>query len=101
MPANNMFSQTHDLDAAANFIKQTNDEFTRAYEDVFVQFAKIDDAWDGDDNTEFNNHIMSFKADFLEMTAFMNRVENHLRLTAKAYLTVEAAGGRIADKLAK
>ena len=96
-----MLSQTHDLEKAANYIKQVNEEFTTSYESVFEQFLKIDDAWDGDDNTEFNNHVMSFKSDFLEVTALLNRIENHLRLTAKAYLTVESAGGRIADKLPK
>ena len=101
MPANNMRTQTADLDSVANYVKQINDDFTGAYEEVFSQFARIDDAWDGEDNTEFNVHVMSFKKDFLEMTAFMNRLENHLRLTAKAYLTVENVGGRMAEKLSK
>ena len=101
MPANNMITQTKDIESAANHIKQINDDFTNAYKEIFNQFEKIDVAWNGDDNKEFNDHVMSFKKDFLEMTEFLNGVEVHLRLSAKAYLTTEKVGERRAGKLTK
>lgn len=101
MPANRMTSKTSDMETAASNIKAQNDCFTSSYMNVFKQFDNIDAAWDGDDNAEFNMHVMSFKKDFLEMTAFMEKVERHLILSAKAYNTVEAAGSKSAEKLAR
>lgn len=101
MPANNMATQTSEIEIAASNIRIQNDTFTTAYQAVFKQFDIIDAAWDGDDNAEFNMHVMLFKKDFYEMTAFMEKVERHLILSAKAYKTVEAAGNKTAEKLAK
>ena len=96
-----MTTSATDIERVAGEIKLLNEQYTDSYKLVFDSFRSIDSAWDGEDNQEFNERVMSFEKDFINMTAFFYRVENHLRLSAKAYLTTEAATSKAANKLAK
>lgn len=96
--ANQMAVDTSALERAAAQIRDLNETYTRAYEAVFEQFQFIDAAWDGDDNKVFNERVLSFKKDFIEMTLFFERVVSHLMLSAKAYkLTESGTKGETAD----
>lgn len=87
--ANRMAVDTAALEGAATRIKDLNGVYTQAYEALFEQFQHIDLAWDGDDNKVFNERVLSFKKDFIEMTLFFERLTNHLMLSAKAYRMAE------------
>lgn len=96
--ARQMAVNTAELERAAAQIRDLNETYTRAYEAVFEQFQFIDAAWDGDDNKVFNEHVLSFKKDFIEMTLFFERVVSHLMLSAQAYkLTESVTKGETAD----
>lgn len=100
MPKNaNMAVNSTDVKNAAKTITDASDALTTAYTNVFDSLRLIDSAWDGDDNTLYNENFQSFEKDFFELTKFINRMVNHLELTAKAYETAETASTKSAQKL--
>jgi len=100
MPKNaNMAVNSTDVKNASKTISDASDALTTAYTNVFNSLRSIDAAWDGEDNSEYNENFMSFEKDFFELTKFINRMVNHLELTAKAYETAEAASTKSAQKL--
>lgn len=100
MPRNsNMTVNSTDVKNTAKTIGDASDSLTTAYTNVFNSLRLIDDAWDGEDNIEYNDNFQSFEKDFFELTKFINRMVNHLELTVKAYETAEAASTKSAQKL--
>lgn len=101
MPANQMKVQTSEIDTAKSTITTQAGNFKDAYTEVFNQFQKIDQAWDGDDNAAFNERVTSFKNDFLVMDDFFETLINFLADASERYKAAEADAKQRAGSLAK
>lgn len=101
MPANNMQVKTGEIDSAKSSVTTQAGNFQEAYKCVFEQFAKIDNAWDGDDNAAFNDRVSSFRNDFVEMDAFFEKLIGFLADASERYKAAEADAKQRASTLAK
>lgn len=97
--ASAMQANCSEIEASANTIRELADVYRTAYEEIFVQFRRVDQVWDGEDNEIYNEKVISFEKDFIEMTYFFERVIQHLKLTADMYKTVESSVAVDADSL--
>ncbi len=101
MPANQLKVNTTEINTAAGTIKTQAGNFKDAYVEVYNQFSKIDAAWDGDDNTTFNEHVSSFRHDFEEMDEFFEELVNFLNDAKAKYDAAENDAKTRAGSLAK
>lgn len=85
MAANNLVVTPEELESTANNIRTQAEKYKDAYTEVFNEFVKIDTAWDGDDNTVFNEKVNSFRHDFEAMSNFFDSLQNFLNTAAKNY----------------
>jgi len=97
----NMTVQTSDIAAAKTTIQNQASKLQQAYTNVFNYLQKIDDAWDGDDNTEFNTRKDSFKNDFAELDVFLESLANYLQRVKDDYDNAETQTKQAAQRLAK
>lgn len=101
MPANQMRVNTSEINTASGSIRTQAGNFKDAYVEVFNQFTKIDDAWDGDDNAEFNSHVQSFRHDFEVMDEFFENLIGFLNDAKSRYEAAESDAKTRAGNLAK
>lgn len=101
MPANGLKVNTTLLAEASKQIKSEAGKFQETHKSVFGQFAKIDAAWDGDDNAEFNTRVTSFKKDFEAMDDFFLKLQSVLDNAKEKYETAERETLAASRKLAK
>ena len=101
MPANQMKVSTSEINSASGTIRTQAGNFKDAYVEVFNQFAKINDAWDGDDNAEFNAHVESFRKDFEVMDEFFENLIAFLNDAKSRYEAAESDAKTRAGSLAK
>ncbi len=97
----NMTVQTGDIVTAKTTIQNQASKLQQAYTNVFNYLQKIDDAWDGDDNKEFNTRKNSFKNDFEDLDAFLERLANYLQQVKDEYERAENQTKTQAQTLAK
>ncbi|MCM1114552.1 MAG: WXG100 family type VII secretion target [Clostridium sp.] len=100
MPANFKVN-TDQVDTARKAIKSNADKYKSAHEAVFTQFKNIDNAWDGDDNNEFNTRVESFKNDFTAMDTFLEKLVGFLDKVSADYKQAESETLTKAKTLAK
>lgn len=101
MAANQMKVNTSEIATAASSIKRNASAFKTAHKSVFDQFQKIDAAWDGDDNKEFNTRVASFKKDFQAMDDYFEKLVAFLNKAKKDYEKAETDTLNAAKSLAK
>ena len=68
---------------------------------MFNQFTKIDAAWEGDDNQEFHDRVITFKNDFEAMDTFFEKLVAFLEKASKDYKQAETDTKAEAQKLAR
>lgn len=91
--------QTLDVNSSSEKIHINASNIENAYKNVFSKLRMIDSAWDGEDNSAYNEKFKSFEKDFVEIIQFLEEFQNHLSLTAKAYDTIESATAKSAQRL--
>lgn len=101
MAANNLVVTPEELDTAANSIRTYADKYRASWTAVFNEFIKIDTAWDGDDNTVFNEKVASFRHDFEAMNNFFDSLQTFLKGAATEYRNRQAEVKANASKLKK
>lgn len=99
--ASGMKVNAQDLETASKIIRENAEKYQEAYIEVFSMFQHIDSVWDGEDNTEFNEKVRSFKNDFVEMSKFFEKLCMHLSLAADAYKKSESSVAVSAEDLNK
>lgn len=99
MAANNLVVTPEELESTATNIKTQAEKYKSAYTDVFAEFSKIDAAWDGEDNSVFNDKVNSFRHDFEAMSNFFESLENFLNTAAKNYREEQRAVKQNASNL--
>lgn len=101
MPANQMKVNTSMISDSSKSIKNGADKFKTTYGSVFSQFSKIDAAWDGDDNAEFNSRVKSFRKDFEVMDDFFEKLIAFLNKAKEDYESAERDTLNASKRLAK
>ena len=101
MPANQMTVKNSEINSASGTIRTQAGNFKDAYVEVFKQFTNIDNAWDGDDNAEFNTHVQSFRHDFEVMDEFFENLIAFLNDAKTRYEAAESDAKTRAGSLAK
>lgn len=101
MAANNLIVTPEELDSAANNIRTYADKYKDSWTVVFNEFVKIDNAWDGDDNTVFNEKVASFRHDFEAMNNFFDSLQTFLKGAANEYRQKQAEVKANASRLKK
>ena len=100
--AANMKVQTNEVATAKSTIQGKASDLKAAYQKIFDNYlVKIDDAWDGDDNTEFNTRKQTFRKDFEELDDFLERFIAFLEKVKTDYEKAESDTKAAAGKLAK
>lgn len=97
----NMKVQTGEVTAAKNQIASKASDLKTAYQKVFSDLEKINEAWDGDDNNEFNDRKASFQKDFQELDVFLESLDRYLKKVVDDYNKAENDTKQAAQRLAK
>lgn len=77
------------LESCAARIDESNQDYTRAYSQLFEAVDTMKAAWQGKDNTAFSNQIAKFQSDFREMSVLCGQYAEFLRSSAKSYRSVQ------------
>ncbi len=77
------------LEASASRIDDSNQEYIRAYTNLFEAVDTMKSGWQGKDNTAFSNQISKFQSDFREMSVLCGQYAEFLRNSAKSYRSVQ------------
>lgn len=99
--ANQMTVNTGAIRDAAKNITNLKSKYHEAWDAVFKKFQDIDNQWDGDDNTAFNDKVNSFRNDFVAMDDYFEKLINFLNTAADDYDRVEAERKQAAGTLAQ
>lgn len=99
--AANMQVKTSEVLTAKNNIHRSADSLNSAYKQVFQHLQTIDNAWEGDDNTQFNERKNSFIHDFEKLDEFLVELELYLQSVKDEYERAEADTKRATERLAK
>lgn len=100
--AANMKVQTSEVATAKSTIQGKASDLKTAYQKIFDNYlVKIDEAWDGDDNNEFNTRKQTFRKDFEELDAFLESFVAFLEKVKTDYEKAESDTKTAAGRLAK
>lgn len=77
------------LEASAARIDESNQDYTRSYQNLFDAVDTMKAGWQGKDNTAFSNQISRFQTDFREMAVLCGQYAEFLRNSAKSYRAVQ------------
>ncbi len=89
------------LEACAARIEESNQDYTRAYTQLFESVDTMKAGWQGKDNTAFSNQISRYQSDFREMSVLCGQYAEFLRNSAKSYRQVQDDLASQANALAK
>jgi WXG100 family type VII secretion target len=73
------------LEASAARIEEHNQDYSRAYAQLFDAVDTMKAGWQGKDNTAFSTQISKFQTDFREMSVLCSQYVEFLRNSAKSY----------------
>lgn len=77
------------LESCAARIDENNQDYTRAYGQLFEAVDTMKAGWQGKDNTAFSNQIARFQSDFREMSLLCGQYAEFLRNSAKSYRAIQ------------
>ena len=77
------------LESCAARIDESNQDYTRAYTQLFEAVDTMKAGWQGKDNTAFSNQIARFQGDFREMSVLCGQYAEFLRSSAKSYRSMQ------------
>ncbi|MBR2759574.1 MAG: WXG100 family type VII secretion target [Solobacterium sp.] len=89
------------LEACAARIEESNQDYIRAYTQLFESVDTMKTGWQGKDNTAFSNQISRYQSDFREMSVLCGQYAEFLRNSAKSYRQVQDDLASQANALAK
>ena len=73
------------LESTASNVENSNSDYQRIYNALYVEVDKMSSVWQGKDNTAFTNKIKAYQDDFRQISIILNEYVNFLRNSARAY----------------
>ena len=89
------------LEASASRIDDSNQNYIRAYPNLFEAVDTMKAGWQGKDNIAFSTQIAKFEGDFRQMSVLCAQYSEFLRNSARAYRETQDAIAAQAARLAQ
>ncbi len=77
------------LESAAARIDDHNQNYVRAFTNLFEAVETMKSGWEGKDNYAFSAKISQFESDFREMNLLCTQYAEFLRSSARSYIQIQ------------